>query len=168
MTLPSSSSVASLAMGPMENAVTSLEQATTFYLKDLETLTEEQILGCAGGAARRPVDFTYEVALINRRIAARLTGAEPPPAPEGDDWWIAPDDLQSKAAISAYMKESCDQLLTAARSIPEADAGKLIGTPGSERPAFALAQFASMHTMYHDAQLNFIQSLCGDLKMHWD
>jgi hypothetical protein len=36
-----------------------------------------------------------------------------------------------------------------------------------ERPAYALVFFVSMHTMYHDAQLNFIQCLAGDGQMHW-
>lgn len=151
----------------MASAVTSIEQATSFYVKDLEAMTEEQILGSVGGTARKPVDFTYEVALINRRIAARLIGTEPPAAPEGDDWWVAPEELRSKAAIIEYMKESTRQLLEAARSVSEEESGKMVGAPGSERPAFALAYFAGMHTMYHDAQLNYIQSLSGDLAMHW-
>lgn len=151
----------------MESAVKAIEQATAFYHKDLEALSEEQILNCPGGSARKPIDFTYEVALINRRIAARLIGAEPPAAPEGDDWWIAPDEIRSKEGILAYMAESSAALLEAARSLSEEEASKMVGTPGSERPAFALANFAAMHTMYHDAQLNFVQSLAGDLAMHW-
>ena len=59
------------------------------------------------------------------------------------------------------------ELIEAAKAIPEEEGSKLVGPPGSERPAFALTNFASMHTMYHDAQLNFIQSLHGDLDMHW-
>ena len=30
-----------------------------------------------------------------------------------------------------------------------------------------LVNFSLMHTMYHAAQLNFIQSMSGDMKMHW-
>src|SRR5947207_611201 len=146
-------------MGPMASAVQGIRQATTFYASDLEALSEEQILGCAGGAARKPVDFTYEVALINLRIAARLRGTEPPASPEGDDWWMAPAELQSKTAIIDYMKQSSAELLAAAESIPEEESGKMVGTPRNERPAFGLANFAAMHTMYHDAQLNFVQSL---------
>jgi hypothetical protein len=151
----------------MESAVKGIEHAVKNYNQDLEALTEEQILGCAGGAARKPVDFTYEVALINLRIAARLNGLEPPPAPEGDEWWVAPDELRSKSAISEYMRSASLELIEAAKAIPEEEGSKLVGPPGSERPAFALTNFASMHTMYHDAQLNFIQSLHGDLDMHW-
>jgi len=27
--------------------------------------------------------------------------------------------------------------------------------------------FIGMHNMYHDAQLNYVQELNGDLEMHW-
>ncbi len=152
----------------MESAVKAIEQASKVYLNDLEAMTERQLLESAGGNARVPVDFTFEVALINRRIAARLAGQEPPAMPEVDGWLVAPDELRSKQGISLYLKSACEELTEAAKAIPEAESGKMVGTPGSERPAFALAQFAAMHTMYHDAQLNFIQSLNGDLEMHWN
>lgn len=155
-------------MGPMESAVKSIEHAAKHYMQDLDAMSEDQIMQSAGGSARKAVDFTFEVALINRRLAARLRGAEPPAQPDGDDWWTAPEELQSKVAITDYMRAAMDDLLDAAKSIPESEGGKLVGSPGHERPAFALAEFASMHTMYHDAQLNFIQSLSGDLAMHWD
>jgi len=151
----------------MDAALKAMESATNFYAKDLEALTEEQILNSAGGSARKPVDFTYEVGLINRQVAARLRGDEPPASPEGDDWWIAPDELRSKAAIAAYIAEGCKEIIDAAGALPADEIGKMIGSPGRERPAYALVQFASMHTMYHDAQLNFIQSLSGDATMHW-
>ena len=130
-------------------------------------MTEEQILGSAGGDARKPVDFTYEVALINRRIAARLKSEEPPAMPQGEAWIVAPEELQSKAAIIEYMTASSNELLEAAKALPESDAAKMIGAPGKEEPAYTFVSFATMHTMYHDAQLNFIQSLAGDLKVHW-
>jgi len=154
-------------MGPMDAALKAMESAASFYSKDLEALPEEQILNSAGGSARKPVDFTYEVGLINRQVAARLRGDEPPASPEGDDWWVAPEELRSKAAIAAYIAEGCQEIIAAACALPAEEIGKMIGSPGRERPAYALVQFASMHTMYHDAQLNFIQSLSGDSKMHW-
>jgi DinB family protein len=154
-------------MGPMQSSVRDVESALGFYMRDLDVLSEEQILGTAGGSARRPVDFTYEVASINQRVAMRLRGEVPPPAPEWTGWSVAPTEYQSKAAIAEYMRSTGDELIAAAKSVPEEEAGKMVGTEGNERPAHALASFAAMHTMYHDAQLNFIQSLQGDLEMHW-
>ena len=155
-------------MGPMAAAVKAIDQATTFYVKDLEALSEDQILLPAAGNARAAVDFTFETAFINRQIAARLRGDEPIADTGGDEWVVAPEELRSKLAIIKYASESFADLLDSARGVTEEEAGKMVGSAGRERPAFALANFAAMHTMYHDAQLNFIQSLNGDLKMHWN
>ncbi len=154
-------------MGPMESAIKGIEQATSFYNRDLDALTEEQILGSAGGCARKPVDFTYEVGELNLRVASRLRDIEPPPAKDWDGWVVAPAEMQSKAAIMEFMRNASEELLAAAKSVSEEQSGKLVGTPGREQPAFGLANFAAMHTMYHDAQLNIIQSLNGDNEMHW-
>src|SRR5438552_1659012 len=128
-------------MGPMDSAIDGLKQATNFYARDLDVLGEEQILGCAGGSARKPVDFTYEVALINLRIASRLKGGEPPATPVGEAWWIAPDELRSKADIAEYFRCSSEALISAAEELPEDEVGKMVGSPGFERPAYAMVNF---------------------------
>jgi hypothetical protein len=151
----------------MQAAISGIEQCTGFYSRDLEALTEEQILGCAGGVARKPVDFTYEVALINRRVASRLRGTEPPAWPQTEGFVSAPEELLSKRAICDYMAGASAELIEAAKALPEAEGDKLVGPEGKQEPAYAMANFAVMHTMYHDAQLNFIQSLAGDGGMHW-
>ena len=56
-------------MGPMHYAMQAMERASANYLKDLDAMSEEQILASPGGSARKAVDFTYEVGYINRRIA---------------------------------------------------------------------------------------------------
>jgi hypothetical protein len=155
-------------MGPMHCAADAIEHANKHYLQDLEAMTEEQLLAPAGGSARTAVDFTYETALINRRVAARLAGTEPPAMPEAEGWLVAPSEVRNKAAIIEYMRKACEELSAAARAVPEAEGGKLVGPAGNERPAYDLAHFAAMHTMYHDAQLNFIQELGGDLEVHWN
>ena len=65
------------------------------------------------------------------------------------------------------MRSACQELIEAAKAMPGDQGDKLVGVPGKENPAFDLVYFASLHTMYHDAQLNFIQSLNGDLAVHW-
>jgi len=149
-------------MGPLEASIKSVESGLHCYLADLAVMTEDQVMSSAGGAARKAVDFTYEVALLNERMAARIRGEELPPEPT-EDWWCAPEELRSKALISDYLKKTTEDLLTELRAIPEEDCARLIG----KRPAYAAAHFAGLHMMYHAAQLNFIQALGGDDKMHW-
>jgi hypothetical protein len=153
-------------MNPMEYAVKAMESAARNYRKDLEAMTEEQVVGSVGGGARRVVDFTYEVALLNRDAAARIMGIEQPVTPEGEEWWVAPAELQSKQAIYDFMVECCSELIDAAKANIETW-DKNIGLEGKIRPAYDLVNFSMMHTMYHCAQLNYIQSLASDMKMHW-
>ena len=154
-------------MTPMDTAIKAVEQATAFYIKDLEVLTDEQLVQSAGGTARKAIDFSFEVGEVNLQFAARLKGQEPAPSLSGDDWAVAPEELRTKSAIIDYIQTAANELISAARAIPEEEIGKLVGAPGRERPAYALVNFGGMHTMYHDAQLNFIQAISGDTEVHW-
>lgn len=149
------------------NTAARLEGIAASYVKDLECMDEAQIMESAGGSARKPVDFTFEAGLINLRIAARIRGQEPPAEPEGEEWWTAPDELRSKAAITEYIKSSCKAVADAITGMSDEEVTQEVKVGENMRPIYALATFAAMHTMYHDAQLNFIQSLNGDLKLHW-
>lgn len=150
----------------MASAIKSLEHATSNYCKDLATLTEEQFLQSVGGSARAVVDFTYEVAAVNRRIAKRMAGESVPPANDG--WIVAPDELRSKEALTAYLRESSQMVIDAAKTFSPEEAMTVVGPEGFARPIFAWVFFAATHTGYHDAQINFIQSLSGDLEVHWN
>ena len=127
----------------MHYAMQAMERASANYLKDLDAMSEEQILASPGGSARKAVDFTYEVGYINRRIAARMTKTDGPPAFEGDGWMEAPAELQSKAAIIAYMSESSEVILAAGRAITEEAAVEIVGPDGMSRPLYAWLNFAA-------------------------
>ena len=48
------------------------------------------------------------------------------------------------------------------KSVPVSGPGG-VGT----RPIYQIVIGAAKHTFYHDAQLNFIQQLTGDMEVHW-
>jgi hypothetical protein len=154
-------------MGPLAFAIQGFENATTNYVKDLEALTDDQILQSAGGSARPAVDFTYEVAIINARVGARIAGVEPPEFPSAEGWVNAPDEYRTKAAIIEFFQSTNASVLEAAKALTEEDGNRLIPFYTGDRPIYSVLGFVTMHTAYHDAQLNFIQSLAGDLSMHW-
>jgi len=124
-------------MSVLTAALKSLEQAVVFFEKDLEALSEEQILNAPMGSARKPVDFVYETALVNLQIRARIVGETPPQGVE-DGWEVAPAELCSKAAIAAYYKSSSDALLESIRSIPVTDGDRLIPALGEIDPCLKL------------------------------
>ncbi len=125
-------------MTPIECAIKGIEQASKSYLQDLEAMTEDQILGSVGGGARKPIDFTFETAIINRRVAARVAGTTPPEMPKTEGWIEAPEELRSKEAIIAYFKSASDELVGAAKGLPESEGDKMVGREGHEQPAYDL------------------------------
>ncbi len=144
-----------------------LELVRDMYAKDLEALSDEQLINPIGGKARAPIDFTYEVAVVNRRIALRLRGLEPEPM-EFKGWMVAPEGERTRKAALRGIYESCDAILEAWADLDESTINEEIQTPNGPTTRLKLAMLAMMHVNYHDAQLNFIQALAGDDDIHWD
>lgn len=144
----------------------SIREAKTLYLKDLAAMPAEQLAVSPGGLARTPYDFTYEVDHVNRRIAARLKGEEPPPY-FADGWMRAPEEFKDKDAALKALEESTEDVLDAWEALEPDELDKPIQTPGGETTALELGSLAAKHLMYHCAQLNYVQALHGDAEMHW-
>ena len=129
-------------------------------------MTHEQLSTCVGGSARIAYDFTFEVAYINRRFAKRLRGVTPEPMPEG--WIVAPDGFRERESATAELRASAAELMEAWNEVAKDELDRVIALPSGATtfPADLIA-LATHHCGYHDAQLNYIQALHGDLEMHW-
>lgn len=144
-----------------------IRSARDCYIQDLEAMDEAVLRSSPGGTARIPLDFTYEVIYVNKRILCRLTGNEPE-AFDAEGWITAPEEFQSKAAAIAGIRESTDKVLEAWEAVPDNEIDKVITLPNGETTPLAAAHLCATHLMYHDAQLNYVQSLMGDDEMHWN
>jgi uncharacterized damage-inducible protein DinB len=147
--------------------VKGVASAAKSYRQDFEALTHEQLAASPMGQARAPYDFTYEVVVVNKRIAARLRG-EDPGAWTAEGWMTAPEELKDKAALMASFDASVDELTSAIQSIPAEEMGREIVLPNTTTNPLDLATHAVVHMTYHDAQLNYVQELHGDMAVHWD
>lgn len=143
-----------------------LEFSRDSYLQDLEAMSEDVLLNGTGGEERKAIDFTYEVGYVNRRFMTRMTGGTPDPWPEGG-WMVAPEAYRSKATAIADIKESMDNFISAWNAIPADEMNREIAVADGESSPLDLAYSLCWHCGYHDAQLNYIQQLKGDMKMHW-
>ena len=136
------------------------------YIQDLEAMSEEDLARSTGGCARNAHDFTFETAFVNRRVAKRLRGETPEPVVQ-DGWIMAPEG-RNKASSAEDIRSSIDEVLAAWEALPEADLSKEIVLPDGRRTSpVDLAFLVAFHTGYHDAQLNYIQTLSGDSEVHW-
>jgi len=144
-----------------------LEWVQRSYVEDLEALPESQLsfMPCEGG--RTAYDVTYECVVVNRRIATRLRGEDPGPAPEGK-WAIAPTEFQSPEVCIWEYRTSLDAVREAWKACPEERWTEPISLPnGGTTTALDLVYMVCFHCGYHDGQLNLFQCLVGDMDVHW-
>lgn len=143
-----------------------LVRGLELYVKDFEAIDEADLMRSPGGNARSPIDFTYEVAFVNQRIAARLKGQEPE-AWTFEGWIEAPEEFKSKQVAIERLKSSTQEVIELWNAMPAEDCEKEIETPTGPTSALKLTSLCASHLVYHDAQLNYLQSLLGDDEMHW-
>jgi uncharacterized damage-inducible protein DinB len=141
-----------------------LDQAAHLYCKDLAALGDE---AAEGASPRAAVDFTHEVAVVNRRIAARLRGDDPGEWPF-QEWAVAPEELRSAEAAEGEIRSSVAELKEAMDGMTDAQLIEKRDIAGKETTPFEQIVFAGFHMSYHMGQLNYIQQLGGDMAVHWD
>lgn len=150
-----------------EHALKAIEGAGKRYEQDLLALSDESFSKSAGGSARTPADFTFEILRINDRIAKRLRQEDPGPFPF-DGWIKAPEDFGTKEEVASKFSDSVSAIKAALEKTPDEEMQRVIKVQDGETNPFDIVTFCAMHINYHDAQLNYIQALNGDMAMHWD
>lgn len=119
------------------------------------------------GCSRSPISIIAECGLLNGRVASYLTTGEwnRPPAEEYRAK-IASFDTPEKAL--ACLNSGTEQLLAAVADLDPATLGDDCSAAfGRPMTRFAIAELGAVHMSYHDGQLNYLQTLCGDAEMHW-
>jgi len=133
--------------------------------KDIEALSHENLDKTWGESTRSGYDYAYEVALINRRVGCRLRGEDPGPMPWdfGKEWLKAPAEYRSKQKVIEFLNLTGDEVLNSIGDDPE----RQVKVGDEMQTVYQIVFFATSHTAYHDAQLNFIQEMTGDMAVHW-
>lgn len=150
-----------------EHLARGLEQASEYYLADLEAMSQDQLARKPGGQARSALDYTFEVLTVNNRLANSLAGVANGPWPFGDGWAECPKELADKAAMMAAFKSSTDGVRAAFDKIDPGSLATPVTINGNETSKARMATLAAVHMMYHCGQLNLIQAMDGDEEVHW-
>lgn len=146
----------------------SLKESAKMYMEDLRAMPDEVLLASPGGVARSPVDYSHEIAVINRRIAIRLRGEDPGAWPGPEKGFIrAPADMSAQEVVES-VQESFDAVVAAFDAFDERELETEIVLPQGKTSALDLASLAIVHSAYHDGQLNYAQTMAGDEEVHWD
>ena len=143
-----------------------IAEAKKMFLEDFEAMPEDQLAGSPGGCARTPYDLTFECVYVNGRVAKRLRGEDPGPFQQ-DGWMKAPAEFGQKESAARKLSESTEEVLAAWDALPAERVTEKIALPNGETSPLELASLVATHLTYHDAQLNYVQTLHGDAEMHW-
>jgi hypothetical protein len=145
-----------------------IREAGDTFVKDLEAMPQDVLDRSPGGTARTPFDYSYEIAIINKRLAARLRGEDPGAWQFADVKWVTcPAEFRDKDKMVSFVSESFNEIHRAWSAFDEANLEKPIVLPKGETTALELGAMAFSHAVYHDGQLNYAQSMSGDDEMHW-
>jgi hypothetical protein len=142
-------------------------ESLDYYVRDLKAMSHELLAHSPGGAARSAYDFTFEVVVVQKRIAARLRGDDPGPYAGGEAWIMAPAEFQNPETALSEMLSSGEAIRLAFEAIPESDLEREIPIPSGSVTPLSLMDLASGHLNYHDAQMNYLQAMEGDGAVHW-
>ncbi len=141
-----------------------LETVKGDFLADLTALEGSQVNTAPGGVARTPLDLAYEVSFVNRRMGKRIRGEAVEPFPEG--FMRAPEGYDLEAAKLDF-SSTMDELIATWDNLPADELFRPIQLPTEVTHPIDLVWLACYHTGYHDGQLNYLQSMYGDEKVHW-
>ena len=130
-------------------------------------LSDDQITTSPMGRARPVCDFAYEVIILNERVRKRMVGEDPGPWPFNDSMAICPQPLQSREALIEALDAGAALVIQTFEKIGEKRAMEEIDAPGGKTTPLQQMMFMSMHTMYHDGQMNYLQSMQGDVSIYW-
>lgn len=153
---------------PKEHITKLTRQVHIMLVKDLKAMKAEQLAGKPGGVGRSALHIAAECGMVNRYFANFLTEKQPAarPTPEEREAHLSTFDTLEKAL--AYLDQETQNLVSVIESLDENTLGEVHNQPlGRPMTLFALAEFAALHMMYHDGQLNYIHTLYGDNEIHW-
>jgi hypothetical protein len=137
------------------------------FASDLKALDEKTYNICPGGRARTVADITAEVVGYNKMVAAILRGEQPQQPTDEQRAAFVASMTTTDVCVNAILSSGSELADAIAGSTMEGLSEKITMPWGEEMTKYAMAQLVSNHILYHDAQLNYIQSLNGDDQMHW-
>lgn len=152
---------------PKEHLRALTERAHRLLINDLKAIAEDKSNASPGGVARTALHIVAECAMVTGFLGKALNGVEVqrPPKEEREAHLNSFDTTEK---VLAYLDRETQDLLTVIDGLDESTLGEVSDKPfGRPMSRFALAEFPALHMMYHDGQLNYIQTLHGDAEMHW-
>ncbi|MBV6457723.1 MAG: hypothetical protein HONBIEJF_00840 [Fimbriimonadaceae bacterium] len=137
------------------------------YAADIRAIPEEKWTATFGGCTRPANELTGDALAMLEWVTDAIRGNVRATYGPEDMEGLTEKCRTREGAITA-LKASTQAFNDALNAASNETLLKPIMAPwGMESPLYSLAQIAVSHIWYHDGQLNYIQCLLGDDKVHW-
>ncbi|MBL8059828.1 MAG: DinB family protein [Chthonomonas sp.] len=137
------------------------------YTADVNAIPEDKWNQSFGGCTRPASELTGDALSLLIWMTDALRGNVRTDTEE-DVFESTKGLCQTRESSLATLNQVAGEFQTALMATSDEDLNKVITAPfGMDMPVFMLAQIAVSHLWYHDGQLNYIQCLLGDDKVHW-
>jgi hypothetical protein len=142
-----------------------IERFSDYLAKDLSALSEESAAREAHDGFRPAIKIVAHCGMMYRGVTALLqTGSMPAVSDEQRAAFLA--SITSREQALEVFQGATKELLEVVDAFPAERWGEPV--EGFFGPTMlAAATLASLHTMYHDGQLNHMHIMHGDKDMHW-
>ncbi len=142
------------------------ERAYSNLVNDLNALDEEKASGSPDTALRPAIKVVAECGSVNGLLAELVTtGTATRPSPEEREVYYA--SITTRAEALAELEKGTQKLYAAIDGVAPDRWGETVPTPLGPMTVLGAANFAALHMMYHDGQINYLHMLHGDTEMHW-
>ncbi len=144
-----------------------LQGLTDMYTKDIQAIPDDQWSATHGGCSKSACVLTADAIGMLDWTAEALKGN----VVEVEETYVT-DQLMgvcaTKGGACAKLAAASGAFTAALGSASDEALNSIVTPPWKmDAPLFILAQIAVSHLWYHDGQLNYIQCLLGDDKVHW-
>lgn len=143
-----------------------LKGLTGMYSADINAIPDDKWTATHGGCTRPANEVTADAVSLLIWCTEALKGN----VLSGDESTMKQlaSEMSTKAVATAKLAEAADAFCAALAQASDETLNTTV-TPPWQMPAplYMIAQIAVSHVWYHDGQLNYIQCLLGDDKIHW-
>ena len=142
-----------------------LQGLVGMFSADINAIPEDKWNATFGGCTKPASDLTADAVSLLVWTAEALKG-NVMGGGEGNAEVTA--ECATKQGAIARLQSSSHELATAFTAASDDTLNGVVAAPwGMEAPLYMITQIALSHIWYHDGQLNYIQCLLGDDKIHW-
>ncbi len=142
-----------------------LQGLTAMTSADINAIPDDKWTESFGGCSKSANMLMADTITNLRWTTAVLQGKE---SSAYNDMGSLAAQLADKGAAISALNEATGEFASALAAADDGILNSTVMAPWQmPTPVFMLAQIAVSHVWYHDGQLNYIQTLLGDDKIHW-